>query len=157
MPISSFNTEQIIADAKLLKRNEELSNEVSELQNALLTTERDREFYLEKLRCIEVAIESSENSYKDTKWFIKQISKILFDLDESVEEINNEDTPAFEEEKYQILPEKHTGKETEAYSESLLNNVSTTIAPVERSYFSYAEEDFLLDDELLTAEDDDVR
>jgi RP/EB family microtubule-associated protein len=158
-PISSFNTEQIIADAKLLKRNEELSNEVSELQNALLTAERDREFYLEKLRRIEVTIESSENSYKDTKWFIKRISKILFDLDESVEEINDEDAPAFAEENYQILPEEHTGKETKAIvgSESLLNNVSTNITPVERSYFSYAEEDFLLDDELLTADDDHVR
>ncbi len=158
VPTSSFNTEQIIADAKLLKRNEELSNQVSELEIALLTAERDREFYFEKLRRIEVAIESSENSSKDTKWLIKRISNILLAVDESAEEINNEDTPAFEEDQYQILPEEeHIAKEAETVvgSEPILSNVSTIIAPVERSYYSYAEEDFLLDDDLLTAEEDD--
>jgi hypothetical protein len=158
VPTTSLNTEQIIADAKLLKRNEELSNQVSELEIALLTAERDRDFYFEKLRRIEVAIESSENSSKDAKWFIKRISNILLEVEECTENINNEDSPAFEEDQYQILPEKeHIAEEAEAIvgSEPIFRNVSTIIAPVERSYYSYAEEDFLLDDDLLTAEEDD--
>lgn len=162
VPTSSFNTEQIIADAKLLKRNDELLSKVSELEISLANAERDRDAYFDKLRRIEVAVESAGDSYerRDKKWLIKHISNILYDQED---DINDEDAPAFEEDDYCVHQEEHETKETYPLLDEPVNkiNASTTAAAAaaaEKSYYSYAEEDFLLDDELLTAEEDeDVR
>mmetsp|Transcript_1223 Transcript_1223/g.1874 ORF Transcript_1223/g.1874 Transcript_1223/m.1874 type:complete len:379 (+) Transcript_1223:57-1193(+) len=153
-PSSSFNTEQIIADAKLLKRNEELASKNLELDSALGNAEKERDFYFDKLRRIEKALEKAGDSpTRDHPLWIKRISNILYDQEDNDEEetaATSDDAPAFQE------PEFSNNQNEIVAEDPHPLKLSANASVADKSYYSYADEDFL-DDDLLTAEEDDAR
>lgn len=74
------NSEQIVADANLMKKNSDLMDRVAELELTLTGIEKERDFYFEKLRGIEVMLqvheENGETKHPDE--LVKKIFKVLY-------------------------------------------------------------------------------
>jgi len=74
------SSEKIVADANLMKKNQELLERVSELELTLTGIEKERDFYFEKLRGIEVMLQVHEEKGEPNKTevLLKDIFKVLY-------------------------------------------------------------------------------
>ena len=74
------NSEQIVAEATLMKKNSDLMDRVAELELTLTGIEKERDFYFEKLRGIEVMLQVHEEKVdaKHADELVKKIFKVLY-------------------------------------------------------------------------------
>lgn len=77
---NDVTTDAIIADANLLKKNSELNNKVSEMELTLADVEKERDFYFEKLRDVEVMLQvyQEKGDDKDPDRLIENVFKVLY-------------------------------------------------------------------------------
>jgi microtubule-associated protein, RP/EB family len=70
-----------IVDSELLQKNEELLNKVDELELAILDTERERNFYFEKLRNVEIILQVYQEKSREElspDHMVENVFKILY-------------------------------------------------------------------------------
>lgn len=70
-----------IVDSELLQKNEELLNKVDELELAVLDTERERNFYFEKLRNVEIILQVYQEKSREElspDHMVENVFKILY-------------------------------------------------------------------------------
>lgn len=105
----SFNTPSK-PDLELIAKNEELNNQVEtltqqveELEAALLDTEKERDFYFSKSRLIEVLLQVHQETEGNPTDLVEKIFKVLYaevddhlDVDEAGEVVNANDMTAEE-------------------------------------------------------------
>lgn len=79
------SSDKIVADANLMKKNSELNERVAELELTLNGIEKERDFYFEKLRGIEVMLQVHEETDvnqqpngKTTDTLLKDIFRVLY-------------------------------------------------------------------------------
>lgn len=70
-------------ETELLEKNQELSNEVDELYNTVAEVEKERDFYFEKLRHVEIILQvhqerGSDATSSDSSHLVDNIFKILY-------------------------------------------------------------------------------
>jgi EB1-like C-terminal motif len=73
--------QQAIADAVLIKKNADLTKKSNELEQAVIEIEKERDFYFEKLRNVEVMLQiyqEKDNTNRDSDILIDNIFKILY-------------------------------------------------------------------------------
>jgi len=77
---SSDNAAAAVADAELMKKNAELTTKLAEMELGVVEIERERDFYFQKLRDIEVMLqvhqEKGEESEPDA--LIEKVFKVLY-------------------------------------------------------------------------------
>ncbi len=74
-------TEAVIADATLMRKNDELKQKVAELEQSVVEMERERDFYFEKLRNVEVMVQVYQEKGEgesDAKQLVDNILKVLY-------------------------------------------------------------------------------
>jgi len=82
-------SESIVADAKLMKINADLMNQKSKLELTLVDAEKERDFFFEKLRDIEMVIQIHQEKGSDARdpdTIIEHITKILYAADDDEQE-----------------------------------------------------------------------
>ena len=84
--------ESFVKDANLLKKNSELKTKNAELELLLDGVEKERDFYFEKLRGIEVMLQVHEErgQESDPEDLIQQIFKVLYAKSEDNVHVNDE-------------------------------------------------------------------
>lgn len=72
--------EAIVADAELMKKNADLSAKVEDLEQAVLDIEKERDFYFEKLRQVEIMcqVHQEKGSESDPDHLVGKILKVLY-------------------------------------------------------------------------------
>jgi len=78
---NDVTTDAIIADANLMKKNSELKGKLSEMEAALADVEKERDFYFEKLRDVEVMLQVHQEKTpddKDPERLIENVFKVLY-------------------------------------------------------------------------------
>lgn len=78
---NDVKTDAIIADANLMKKNSELKAKVSEMELALTDVEKERDFYFEKLRDVEVMLQMYQEKVgdeKDPDKLVDNVFKVLY-------------------------------------------------------------------------------
>jgi len=72
--------EQVVADAQLLKQNADLTTQVAEFELTLLEIEKERDFYFEKLRNVEIMLQVYQETAGegDPDHLIDNVFKILY-------------------------------------------------------------------------------
>mmetsp|Transcript_13542 Transcript_13542/g.13120 ORF Transcript_13542/g.13120 Transcript_13542/m.13120 type:complete len:342 (-) Transcript_13542:176-1201(-) len=75
-----ITSEKIVVDANLMKKNSELLDRVAELELTLTGIEKERDFYFEKLRGIEVMLQVHEEKGEQNKAdeLLKNVFKVLY-------------------------------------------------------------------------------
>jgi microtubule-associated protein, RP/EB family len=75
------NTSNPVADAELLLKNQELLTKIDELEIAVLDTEKERNFYFEKLRNVEIILQvhqEKRTGETDPEHLVENVFKILY-------------------------------------------------------------------------------
>lgn len=78
---NDVTTDAIIADANLMKKNSELKTKLSEMELTLAEVEKERDFYFEKLRDVEVMLQVHQEKGgddKDPERLIENVFKVLY-------------------------------------------------------------------------------
>jgi RP/EB family microtubule-associated protein len=78
---NDIKTDAIIADANLMKKNTEMKAKLAEMELALGDVEKERDFYFEKLRDVEVMLQVHQEkgeADKDPDRLIENIFKVLY-------------------------------------------------------------------------------
>ena len=77
---TDVKTDAIIADANLMKKNYELKSKVAEMELTLAEVEKERDFYFEKLRDVEVMLQvyQEKGDDKDPEKLIGNVFKVLY-------------------------------------------------------------------------------
>lgn len=77
------NDAQVVADAQLMKKNADLTEKVEELEVAVLDIEKERDFYFEKLRNVEVLLQVHQEKPETEQLelhntLIEKVFKVLY-------------------------------------------------------------------------------
>eukprot|EP00978_Attheya_sp_CCMP212_P009009 scaffold21210_cov53-Attheya_sp.AAC.2 len=91
--VSDSGSGSAVADAALTKKNKELTARNAELEMTLNGIERERDFYFEKLRDIEVMLQVHEEKGEDVdpaEKLIKRVFKVLYATTEDNVVVNDE-------------------------------------------------------------------
>jgi RP/EB family microtubule-associated protein len=91
--VSDSGSGSAVADAALTKKNKELTARNAELEMTLNGIERERDFYFEKLRDIEVMLQVHEEKGEDVdpaEKLIKRVFKVLYATTEENVVVNDE-------------------------------------------------------------------
>jgi RP/EB family microtubule-associated protein len=77
---TDYKTDAIIADATLMKKNSDLNAKLAEMEVAYAEAEKERDFYFEKLRDVEVMLQVHEEKgeSKDPERLVENIFKVLY-------------------------------------------------------------------------------
>jgi RP/EB family microtubule-associated protein len=77
---TDVKTDAIIADATLMKKNSELNAKLSEMEVAYAEVEKERDFYFEKLRDVEVMLQvyQEKGDNKDPERLVENVFKVLY-------------------------------------------------------------------------------
>jgi microtubule-associated protein, RP/EB family len=79
--VATLNTTNAVADAELLAKNQELLTKIDELELAVLDTERERNFYFEKLRNVEIILQvyqERDRAEANPDHMVDNVFKILY-------------------------------------------------------------------------------
>jgi microtubule-associated protein, RP/EB family len=79
--VANMNTTNAVADAELLLKNQELLTKIDELELAVLDTERERNFYFEKLRNVEIILQvyqERDRAETSSDHMVDNVFKILY-------------------------------------------------------------------------------
>lgn len=73
-------TDAVLADANLMKKNSELNAKVSDLEATVIEVEKERDFYFEKLRNVEVMmqIHQEKGGESDPDVLVDKVFKVLY-------------------------------------------------------------------------------
>lgn len=78
---NDVTTDAIIADANLMKKNSELKTKLTEMELTLSEVEKERDFYFEKLRDVEVMLQVHQEKSADEKdpdRLMENVFKVLY-------------------------------------------------------------------------------
>eukprot|EP00542_Grammatophora_oceanica_P007511 CAMPEP_0194059506 /NCGR_PEP_ID=MMETSP0009_2-20130614/69254_1 /TAXON_ID=210454 /ORGANISM="Grammatophora oceanica, Strain CCMP 410" /LENGTH=359 /DNA_ID=CAMNT_0038710093 /DNA_START=1 /DNA_END=1080 /DNA_ORIENTATION=+ len=70
-------TDAVLADATLMKKNAELNGKVTELESVVIEVEKERDFYFEKLRDVEVILQVHQERDDDSREYTRMVEKIF--------------------------------------------------------------------------------
>lgn len=78
--MTDVKTDAIIADATLMKKNSDLNAKLAEMEVAYAEVEKERDFYFEKLRDVEVMLQvhQEKEDGKDPERLVENIFKVLY-------------------------------------------------------------------------------
>jgi RP/EB family microtubule-associated protein len=85
-------TEALLADAALMKKNADLTTKVTDLEQAVVDIEKERDFYFEKLRNVEVMLQvhQEQGVDGDPDQMVEKIFQILYATAEDGLVVNDE-------------------------------------------------------------------
>lgn len=80
LPSNDLKTDAILADANLMKKNSELNTRLTEMEAHMLEVEKERDFYFEKLRDVEVMLQVHQEKGEegDPDSLIENVFKVLY-------------------------------------------------------------------------------
>ncbi|CAB9508576.1 Microtubule-associated protein RP/EB family member 1 [Seminavis robusta] len=87
------NADAVVADAALMKKNSELEGKVAELEGSLLDIEKERDFYFQKLRDIEIMLQVHQEKGAeagDPNGMIDNVFKVLYATTEAPVVVNDD-------------------------------------------------------------------
>lgn len=78
-PLAAENHEaQVVADAKLLQQNQELTTRIEELELNIIETEHERDYYFEKCQNVEVLLQIHQEQGNEIPSWMEEVFQILY-------------------------------------------------------------------------------